>query len=165
MESSDVATAAKWSDHQAFWVNTVVTRSVLLSFWLETVRTPLDAARVIPAIKKTVYEAGSDQPIYEPKLCSRSSRSCPRCCLSFFREPGYYVGGMIITYGLTLMVVIPVFLVSLLLPDLSSVSDYGRFALWVLFAVPLSLLLMPYSYSLWLHLDFWFEPWTPQGRS
>jgi hypothetical protein len=26
------------------------------------------------------------------------------------------------------------------------------FALWLLFSVPLSLLLMPYGYSLWLHL-------------
>ena len=91
--------------------------------------------------------------------------ACARCGLSFFREPGYYIGGMIITYGLTLLVVIPVFLVSLLLPDLKSVSDDGRLALWVLFAVPLSLLLMPYAYSLWLHLDFWFEPWTPRERS
>jgi uncharacterized protein (DUF983 family) len=90
---------------------------------------------------------------------------CPRCGLSFFREQGYYIGGMIITYGLTLAVVIPVFLVSLLLPDLKTVSDNGRFALWVLFAVPLSFLLMPYAYSLWLHLDFWLEPWTPKERS
>jgi uncharacterized protein (DUF983 family) len=95
------------------------------------------------------------------KICPE----CPRCGLSFFREPGYYIGGMIITYGLTLLVVIPVFLMSLLLPDLKTVSDDGRFALWALFAVPLSLLLMPYSYSLWLHLDFWFEPWTPHERS
>jgi uncharacterized protein (DUF983 family) len=89
---------------------------------------------------------------------------CSRCGLSFFREQGYYIGGMIITYGLTLMIVIPVFLVSLLLPDLKTVSDNGRFALWVLFGVPLSVLLMPYSYSLWLQLDFWLEPWKPQRR-
>jgi uncharacterized protein (DUF983 family) len=90
---------------------------------------------------------------------------CPRCGLSFFREQGYYIGGMIITYGLTLMIVIPVFLASLLLPDVTTVSDNGRFALWVLFGVPLSMLLMPYSYSLWLHLDFWLETWRPQQRS
>ncbi len=29
-----------------------------------TVRTPLDSATVMPAIKKAVYEAGADQPIY-----------------------------------------------------------------------------------------------------
>ena len=90
---------------------------------------------------------------------------CARCGLSFFREQGYYIGGMIVTYGLTLAVVIPVFLVSLLLPDLRAVSHNGRFALWVLFTVPLSFLLMPYAYSLWLHLDFWLEPWPPKKRS
>ena len=87
---------------------------------------------------------------------------CLRCGLSFFREPGYYIGGMIITYGLTLIIVIPVFLVSILLPDWKTLSEYGRFALWVLFAVPVSLVLMPYGYSLWLHLDFWLDPWRPE---
>jgi uncharacterized protein (DUF983 family) len=95
------------------------------------------------------------------KICPE----CSSCGLSFFREQGYYIGGMVVTYGLTLMVVIPVFLVSLLLPDLTKVSDNVRFALWVLFAVPLCFLLMPYAYSLWLHLDFWLEPWKPQVRS
>jgi len=37
-------------------------------------------------------------------------------------EPGYYIAGMIITYGLTLMVVIPAFLVSLLLADWKALS-------------------------------------------
>ena len=96
---------------------------------------------------------------------NKISAECSRCGLSFFREQGYYIGGMIITYGLTLMIVIPVFLVSLFLPDLKSVSHDGRFVLWVVFAVPLSFLLMPYAYSLWLHLDFWLEPWRPQQRS
>ena len=72
------------------------------------------------------------------KICT----DCHHCGLSFFRESGYYIGGMIITYGLTLMVVIPVFLFSRLLPDLKGVSDDGRFALWVLFGVPVSSLLM-----------------------
>ena len=90
---------------------------------------------------------------------------CARCGLSFFREQGYYIGGMIVTYGLTLAVVIPVFLLSLFLPDLKAVSHNGRFALWVLFTVPLSFVLMPYAYSLWLHLDFWLEPWRPPQRS
>jgi uncharacterized protein (DUF983 family) len=95
------------------------------------------------------------------KICPE----CSRCGLSFFREQGYYIGGMIITYGLTLMVVIPVFLISLLLPDLKNVSDNARFALWVLFGVPLSFVFMPYAYGLWLHLDFWLEPWKPPARS
>lgn len=85
--------------------------------------------------------------------------NCVNCGLSYFREPGYFIGGMILTYGLTLSLVIPIFLISLLLPDIKGLSDYSRFALWILFSIPLALFLMPYAYSLWLSLDFWVEPW------
>jgi len=88
--------------------------------------------------------------------------ACPACGLSYFRESGYFIGGMIITYALTLGVVIPVFLFSLLLPDMKNLSDYVRFAAWIAFAIPLSLILMPYSYCLWLSLDYWVEPWKPE---
>jgi hypothetical protein len=89
---------------------------------------------------------------------------CPECGLAFFRESGYYIGGMIITYLLTIAVVIPVFLLSLLLPDVKGLSDYARFEIWILFAIPLSFVLMPYAYSLWLSLDFWLEPWPTPGQ-
>jgi hypothetical protein len=89
---------------------------------------------------------------------------CPACGLSFFRESGYYIGGMILTYALTLAVILPVYLLSLLLPDVKNLSDYVRFALWILFAIPISLFFMPHAYSLWLSLDFWLEPWKP-GQS
>jgi uncharacterized protein (DUF983 family) len=85
--------------------------------------------------------------------------NCPICGLSYFRESGYYIGGMIVTYGLTLAVVIPVFLVSIFFPDIPWLSNYSRFGLWILFAIPLALFLMPYAYSLWLSLDYWIEPW------
>jgi uncharacterized protein (DUF983 family) len=86
---------------------------------------------------------------------------CAVCGLSFFREQGYYIGGMIITYGLTLAIVIPIFLFSLLLPYYDALSNYARYGLWVLFALPLALVLMPYAYSLWLSIDYWIEPWQP----
>jgi len=87
---------------------------------------------------------------------------CAVCGLSYHRESGYYIGGMIVTYGLTLLVVIPVFLISIFLPDIKGISDYSRLALWILFAIPLSLFFMPYAYSLWLCVDFWLEPWRPE---
>ena len=43
-------------------------------------------------------------------------------------------------------------------------AQLDAFALWVCLPYPLSFLLMPYSYSLWLHLDYWLEPWTPKKR-
>ena len=88
--------------------------------------------------------------------------ACPACGLSYFREQGYYIGGMIITYALTLLVVIPTFLLSLLVPDIKGLSDYVRFAVWIVFAIPLSLFFMPYAYCLWLSLDYWVEPWKPE---
>jgi uncharacterized protein (DUF983 family) len=93
---------------------------------------------------------------------NKMRKECRLCGLSFFREPGYYVGGMIITYGLMVLIVVPTFFFAVLMPDWKTLSDNLWFALWLLFAIPLSLLLMPYGYSLWLHLDFWLEPWTPQ---
>ncbi len=90
--------------------------------------------------------------------------ACPVCGLSLVREPGYYIGGMIITYGLMLTIVVPAFFVSVLMPNWRVLSDNARLAAWLLFAVPLTLILMPFGYSLWLHLDFWLDPWTPLER-
>jgi hypothetical protein len=62
------------------------------------------------------------------------------------------------------MVLIPVYLATLLLPDLpsTSLSDNEKFVLWILFTILLSLLFVRPAYSLWLALDFWVEPWTPE---
>jgi uncharacterized protein (DUF983 family) len=96
---------------------------------------------------------------------NKMRHECSLCGLPFFREPGYYVGGMIITYGLMVLVVVPAFFFAVLMPYWKSLSDNTWFALWLLFAVPLSLALMPYGYSLWLHLDFWLDPWAPPSRA
>lgn len=87
---------------------------------------------------------------------------CPRCGLSYFRESGYYIGGMMFTYGLTAGVLLTAFLVGLLLPDFPALSRWVQFGLWVAFGIPVMLLLMPLGYSLWLSLDFWLEPWKPE---
>lgn len=89
---------------------------------------------------------------------------CPHCGLSYFREPGYYIGGMILTYIFAVMVLIAVYLATLLLPGMphTSLSENETFALWILFTVLLSFLFVRPAYSLWLALDFWIEPWTPE---
>ena len=88
---------------------------------------------------------------------------CPVCGLSFFRESGSYIGGMMITYALTAIVLIAVYLASLLLPD-TQLSVNRILALWIAFGAALSLVFMPYAYSLWLSLDFWLNPWKPEGE-
>jgi uncharacterized protein (DUF983 family) len=86
---------------------------------------------------------------------------CPVCGLSYFPEQGYYVGAMIINYGITTAIVVAIFLVSLLFPDFTSLSTNSKILLWMAFAVALSLLLMRHSYSFWLGLDFWVKPRQP----
>src|ERR1700739_4783360 len=71
---------------------------------------------------------------------------CPECGLSYFPEQGYYVGAMIINYIVTSACVVTIFLVSLLMPDFTSLSTNSKILLWMAFAIVLSLLLVRHSY-------------------
>ena len=84
---------------------------------------------------------------------------CPECGLGYFRESGYFVGGMILTYGLTIAVLIPAYLVMPLVPDLAWLSDAMKYGLWISFALLLAALFVRPAYALWLSLDYWLEPW------
>jgi len=91
--------------------------------------------------------------------------SCPECGLSYFPEQGYYVGAMIINYVATTAGVVTIFLLSLLLPDFTTLSTNSKILLWMAFAIALSLLLMRHAYSFWLGLDFWIKPRQPDVTS
>ena len=91
----------------------------------------------------------------------RMLSSCPECELSYFPEQGYYVGAMIINYVATTAGVVTIFLLSLLLPDFTTLSTNSKILLWMVFAIALSLLLMRHAYSFWLGLDFWIKPRQP----
>jgi len=86
---------------------------------------------------------------------------CPSCGLAYFRESGYYLGGMIITYILTAFIVVALYLVSLLLPGVNHFSENFTYAFWAILAISLTLVLMRPAYSLWLSLDFLIDPWVP----
>ena len=86
---------------------------------------------------------------------------CPVCGLSYFRESGYYVGGMIFTYGMTAAVLVLVYFIQLAFSDAKSVTDNERLAIWIVFALAVNLALMRNAYSLWLAMDYWMEPWSP----
>lgn len=90
---------------------------------------------------------------------------CPVCGLSYFPEQGYYVGAMIINYAVTTAAVVAFFLLSLLLPDFTSLSTNSKIFLWMTFAVVLSLLLVRHSYSFWLGIDFWIKPRRPDDSA
>jgi len=87
---------------------------------------------------------------------------CPQCGLSYFPEQGYYVGAMIINYVATTACVVVIFLISLLVPDFTSLSTNSKIFLWMSFAILLSLILMRHAYSFWLALDFWVKPRGPE---
>ncbi len=87
---------------------------------------------------------------------------CPQCRLAYYRESGYFLGAMIIDYVVTALLVTGVYLALLLLPDLTNLAVETKITGWLAFAVLLSLALMRHSYSFWLALDFWVEPWEPK---
>jgi len=90
---------------------------------------------------------------------------CPECGLSYFPEQGYYVGAMIINYVATTACVVVIFLISLLFPDFTRLSINSKIALWMSFAIALSLALMRHAYSFWLSFDFWVKPRGPEDLS
>jgi uncharacterized protein (DUF983 family) len=87
---------------------------------------------------------------------------CPQCRLAYYRESGYFLGAMIIDYVVTALLVTGVYLALLLVPDLTSLTPENKIAGWLAFTVTLSLALMRHSYSFWLAMDFWVEPWEPK---
>ena len=95
----------------------------------------------------------------------RMLQHCPVCGLSYFPEQGYYVGAMIINYGVTTASVVAIFLLSLLLPDFTHLSTNSKILVWMGFAIALSLALVRHSYALWLGLDFWVKPRQPDAST
>jgi uncharacterized protein (DUF983 family) len=88
----------------------------------------------------------------------RMYKKCPNCGLSYYPESGFYVGGMILNYIFTVFIVVAIYLVSLLLPDLLTWSINARILLWMAFAIALSLSFWRYTRSLWLALNYWVDP-------
>ena len=85
---------------------------------------------------------------------------CPRCGLAYHPEPGYYLGGMILTYILAAAILLPVYLLSLVLPDIPFLSRHVA-VFWIGLAILLTFLFVRPAYSLWLALDYWVSPWKP----
>ncbi len=91
----------------------------------------------------------------------RMNRTCSVCGLSFYRESGYYVGAMMINYGITAFLVLVVYLLSRLAPEMWHASPELKIATWMCAAIIVSLLLVRTTRGLWLAFDYWVEPWMP----
>jgi hypothetical protein len=90
---------------------------------------------------------------------------CPDCGLAYFREAGYFVGGMILTYGFTVGVLIVAYLLMPLVPDVTWLSENMKYAAWISFTLILAALFVRPAYALWLSLDYWLEPWlAPKAK-
>lgn len=80
---------------------------------------------------------------------------CPHCDLKFEREQGYFIGAIYINYAATVAIAVPGYF---LLDVFTSATINQQLALWVPFAVIFPLLFFHHARSLWLVLDYFFNP-------
>ena len=99
-------------------------------------------------------------PVYRHWL--RMYHECPLCGLNYYREPGYYVGAMILNYLATTLILTAAYLLSLWVPVLWHASPQKKITVWLAVAVAMSLGFVAHARSLWLAVDYWIEPWPPK---
>lgn len=80
---------------------------------------------------------------------------CPQCTLVFEREQGYFVGAIYINYAATTLIAIAGFLT---LDYTTSMSLSQQLLLWGAFAILFPLFFFRYSRSLWMSIDYLFNP-------
>ena len=85
----------------------------------------------------------------------RMYEECSHCGLRFEREQGYFIGAMYINYAATVAVAVPGFF---LLDAFAGLSINQQLALWVPFAIIFPLAFFHHARSLWLVLDYFFNP-------
>ncbi len=80
---------------------------------------------------------------------------CRHCHLQFEQEAGYFVGAIYINYGLTTGIAILGFF---LLEYFMQPSITQQLLLWGAFSLFFPLCFFRYSKSLWLNIDYFFNP-------
>ena len=80
---------------------------------------------------------------------------CVNCDFKFEREQGYFVGAIYINYAATAIIVIAGFF---WLDRVIALTLAQQLILWSLFGIAFPLLFFRYSRSLWLSLDYIFNP-------
>ena len=84
----------------------------------------------------------------------KMNRNCPVCQLEYVREPGYFLGAMYFSYGMSIIVALPFVIVLMRF----GVSLVATFVFAFLFLAILSPILVRYSRVLWLHLEQLVDP-------
>jgi uncharacterized protein (DUF983 family) len=87
---------------------------------------------------------------------------CAACGLVFEREQGYFVGAIYVNYAVTVGITIAGFflLESVFAPMLTT-----QIVLWSVFGIAFPLFFFRYSRSLWLSVEYMFNPETPPLRT
>jgi hypothetical protein len=89
-------------------------------------------------------------------------RFCPDCGLNFRGEEGFWLGAMYFSYGLAVLIIVPLyFLLQWLLPDWSGIAVA---LLAVLPYVPLTPLVFRYSRVLWIYFEHFIDPHALTSR-
>ena len=83
---------------------------------------------------------------------------CGSCHFRFEREAGYFVGAMYISYGATVFIAFGGYFA---LDYFTSIPFLPNFILWVAFSALFPIFFFRYSRSLWLSLDYIFNPPEP----
>jgi uncharacterized protein (DUF983 family) len=86
---------------------------------------------------------------------------CPVCGMLLEREQGYFVGAIYVNYAATVGITIAGFLVLDAYTDLSITT---QILLWSAFGIVFPLLFFRYSRSMWLGLEYFFNPESPELR-
>ena len=85
----------------------------------------------------------------------RMRERCGACGLVFEREPGYFIGAIYLSYGVTVIVALAGYFLfdAWLSPPIGA-----QLLVWGTFAVAFPLWFFRYSKSLWLSLDHFVDP-------
>jgi len=80
---------------------------------------------------------------------------CPRCGLSYEREPGFYLGSIYVNYGVTALIVTAAFFALFFTQVL---PQRTVLAILMAFCVAFPLWFFRYARSLWLGFDQYWDP-------
>ena len=86
---------------------------------------------------------------------------CARCGLRFEREQGYFVGAIYINYAVTTLSSITGYL---LLDAYTTLTLTMQLVMWSIYSISFPLWFFRYARSLWLAIDFIFDPEGPDLR-
>jgi len=85
---------------------------------------------------------------------------CVNCDLRFEREQGYFVGAIYLNYAATVIIMIAGYIV---LDYFFNLSLTMQLVVWIVFGVCFPLFFFRYARSLWLSIDYLFDPQNGPG--